>query len=180
MIECRMGVEGVKNSIETERKYIIRMPDIEDLSAQSAFSVSQITQIYLTSPMRITNRVRKREYKDKTVYTQTKKIRIDKISAHEDEREISENEYYSLIENIKQGTSPIIKTRYTFEYLGQIFEIDVYPGWKKTAIMETELDDRYKEVVMPPFIKIIREVTGVKGYSNAAMSLSFPKEDEIE
>ena len=84
-----------------------------------------------------------------------------------------------MLLDVKQGTAPVIKDRHTFSYLGQLFEIDIYPQWSKTAIMETELDDKEKEVEMPPFIKIVREVTGVRGYSNAAMSASFPKEDEI-
>ena len=169
----------MKNSIETERKYIICMPDISCMVAEKDYSVSSITQTYLSSPSGVTNRVRKRVFKDKVSYTQTKKIRIDKISAYEDEREISENEYSALLLDVKQGTTPVIKDRHTFSYLGQLFEIDIYPQWSKTAIMETELDDKEKEVEMPPFIKIVREVTGVRGYSNAAMSASFPKEDEI-
>ncbi len=169
----------MKNSIETERKYIICMPDISCMAAEKDYSVSSITQTYLSSPSGVTNRVRKRVFKDKVSYTQTKKIRIDKISAYEDEREISENEYSALLLDVKQSTTPVIKDRHTFSYLGQLFEIDIYPQWSKTAIMETELDDKEKEVVMPPFIKIVREVSGLRGYSNAAMSASFPKEDEI-
>ena len=156
------------------------MPSVSEISAQALHSVSDITHIYLSSPTGSTNRIRKRAFKDKICYTQTKKIRIDNISAYEDEWEITENEFEALAKEIKPGTSPVIKQRHAFEYFGQIFEVDIYPQWIRTAIMETELDDKDKEVVMPPFIKIIREVTGVKGYSNAAMSISFPKEDEIE
>lgn len=169
----------MKNSIETERKYIIKMPCISDMAQQGDYSVSEITQTYLSSPQGVTNRVRKRVYSDKTLYTQTKKVRIDKMSAYEDEREISENEYIKLMSERKLGTASILKNRYTFNFRGQIFEIDIYPQWQRTAIMETELDNRDKEVVMPPFIEIVREVTGHKGYSNAAMSAFFPKEDEI-
>lgn len=169
----------MKNSIETERKYIICMPDISDMAKEQDYSVSSITQTYLSSPAGITNRVRKRVYADTVTYTQTKKIRIDKISSYEDEREISEKEYSALLSDIKHGTTPVIKERHTFSYLGQVFEIDIYPQWSITAIMETELDDKDKEVIMPPFISIVREVSGLSGYSNAAMSHSFPQEDEI-
>ena len=169
----------MKDSIETERKYIIRMPNISDMLCMPAYSVSSITQTYLNSPEGITNRVRKRTYKDKTVFTQTKKVRIDKISAYEDELEITENEYDLLLLDIKRGTVPVIKERHVFEYCNQLFEIDIYPQWTKTAIMETELDDREKEVEMPPFIHIVREVSGIKEYSNAAMSVRFPQEDKI-
>lgn len=162
--------------IETERKYIIRLPDFSVLEAQPDYTVSDIEQIYLNSDEGVTHRVRVRKYKDKIEYTETRKVRIDRLSAVEEEREISEDEFSRISKNIKEGTRPVIKRRHTFRYFGQLFEIDVYPSWKCTAIMETELDSDRQIVKMPPFIKIIREVTGVKGYSNAAMSRSFPAE----
>ena len=42
--------------------------------------------------------------------------------------------------------------------------------------METELESREEEVEFPSFIEILREVTGDKAYSNAAMSRTFPAE----
>lgn len=163
--------------IETERKYIISLPDFEVLKREAEYTVSYITQTYLNSDIGVTHRVRARKYDDKTVYTETKKTRISLMSVVEDEREISETEYSSLAKNIKSGTHPVKKTRHTFVYGDQLFEIDVYPSWKCTAIMETELDDPEKIVKMPPFIRIVREVTGNKSYSNASMSCVFPKED---
>ena len=99
------------------------------------------------------------------------------MSATEIERELSPLEFDSLASEIKEGTTPIDKVRHTFVYENQLFEIDVYPQWKFTAIMETELENRETKVEIPSFINIIREVTGDKAYSNAAMSREFPKED---
>jgi CYTH domain-containing protein len=42
--------------------------------------------------------------------------------------------------------------------------------------METELEYRDEEVILPSFIKILREVTGDRSYSNAGMAESFPPE----
>ena len=42
--------------------------------------------------------------------------------------------------------------------------------------MEIELPCRDIEPILPDFIKIIKDVTGIKGYSNHAMSKSFPKD----
>ena len=142
------------------------------------YTRSEITQIYLKSPDGITRRVRCRERSGNITYTETKKVRIDKMSAYEDEREISYEEFVDLSSEKDEKTLPIIKTRHTFTYEGQLFEIDVYPKWKSTAIMETELEARDKEVKFPEFITIIREVTGDKNYSNAGMSRSFPDEDK--
>jgi CYTH domain-containing protein len=42
--------------------------------------------------------------------------------------------------------------------------------------METELESREETVIYPDFIKILREVTGEKRYSNAGMAREFPEE----
>ena len=162
--------------IEIERKFVIAMPDISLISSLDAYSSSEIEQTYLSSCVGVTRRVRARKYQGHTVYTETKKMRIDNMSAHEDEREVSFEEYEALLGEIKEGTVTIFKTRHTFAFSGRIFEIDIYPNWTKTAILEVELDSREASVEMPNFIKVVAEVTGEKKYSNAAMSHEFPKE----
>ena len=124
----------------------------------------------------MTRRVRARRFFDRTEYTETRKIRIDKMSSFEDERELDESEYLSLLTEIKDGTVTIRKTRMTFKHLGRTFEVDVYPNWSRSCILEVELPSRDEEIVFPDFIKVIAEVTGDKSYSNASMSHSFPKE----
>lgn len=163
--------------IEIERKYIIKMPDLATLTSQNSYTASDILQIYLPAQQGETRRIRRRSYPDKTIFIETKKIRLDNMSSTEIERELGEEEFSTLAQTILKGTCPIEKTRHTFIYLGQTFEIDVYPDWKRTAIMETELPSRETEVKMPPFLEIIREVTGNKAYSNASMSKFFPKEE---
>ena len=162
--------------IEIERKYIIRIPSEEQMHCCGVYTVSEIEQIYIESSPLVTHRIRSRKRKGKTVYTETKKIRIDKMSSYEDEREICDSEFNALRNKIKEGTTPIIKTRHTFDYIGKTFEVDVYPEWKKTCIMEIELKSREEEVKFPPFINVLKEVTGDKAYSNASMARSFPSE----
>ena len=162
--------------IEIERKYVIAMPQIAAMSAEEGYTSSDIVQIYLESAPHITHRVRSRTMNGITKYTETKKIRISGMSAFEDEREIDENEFSSLRKDIAPDTTPVIKTRHTFVYHGQLFEVDIYPNWHTTAIMETELPTEDTVTDMPPFIRIIKEVTGIKAYSNASMSRAFPDE----
>lgn len=166
--------------IEIERKYIILLPDVDVLKREDGFTSSVITQIYLGSPAGVTHRVRRREYEGAVSFTETRKTRIDKMSVVEDEREISEEEYLALAAGIKQGTHPVEKTRYTFLLGSHTVEIDVYPEWKRTCIMETELENREERVEYPSFIHIVREVTGRFEYSNASMAKCFPREEEIK
>lgn len=166
----------MKDHIETERKFIISKPDIDVLRAQPEYTSSDIVQIYLVSSPRVTHRIRSRTYLGKTVYTETTKMRISGMSAYEDEREITEAEFVSLSEQIDPDTTPIVKTRHTFVLDGQLFEIDVYPNWQTSAIMETELEGEDTAVQIPEFISMIKEVTGIRAYSNASMARVFPTE----
>ena len=165
-----------KTAVEIERKYIIKMPPISVLQKQDGYTSSEITQIYIASPKGETHRVRRRKYSDVTRYYETRKIRIDSISSTEIEGEITEERFDELSAKMSDGTVPILKTRHTFIYMGQLFEIDVYPQWKNTAVMETELKSREERADIPDFITVIKEVTGDKTYSNAAMSRAFPPE----
>ena len=162
--------------IEIERKYIIHMPDVEMLREFRGYTVSSITQTYLRTDDGSTLRVRKREYADHTSYTETRKIRIDKMSVEELEREISAEEYATLLQSARDDSTPIRKTRHTFDYMGHTVEIDVYQEWQSFCIMETELEHTDEEVTYPSVIKILYEVTGDKRYSNAGMAREFPEE----
>ena len=153
-----------KHGVEIERKYIIMKPSVSEMALLEGYTASEIEQIYLTSETGVTRRIRKRVTGGIPRFYLTEKRRIDSMSAIEAE--------------LKEGTRPIYKTRYTFLYRSQLFEVDVYPEWRSTAIMETELESRATAVDMPPFIRIVREVTGVRGYSNADMSRAFPPEEQ--
>ncbi len=164
-------------NIEIEKKYIIRLPRIDRMRSMDGYTESEIAQIYLDSDKGVTHRVRSRRMAGKTVYTETKKVRIDSMSAYEDEREIAEEEFLGMAAEPALGTRPISKIRHTFLYSGQLFEIDIYPEWGSTAILETELESRDTEVNFPDFIEIVKDVTGDRRYSNAAMARSFPPEE---
>lgn len=163
-------------NIEIERKYIIKMPDISRMQAEWEYIATDITQIYLESIPGVTHRIRSSRSVLGERFFETKKVRIDKMSSYEDEREISKDEFSSLAEKIKSGTRPIKKVRHAFSYCGQTFEIDIYPEWQNTCIMETELERREQEVKMPEFIEIIADVTGKREYSNYSLAHSFVPE----
>lgn len=166
----------MKTQIETERKFIIKMPDISILEKMEGYTRDAIIQIYLPSAVGGTHRVRSRSSNGRTVYTETEKIRISSASSIEREGEISEARFAELSKNILEGTRPIKKTRHSFSFRGQVFEIDVYPEWERCAVMEAELEDATAPLDIPNEISVISEVTGKKEYSNASMSRLFPPE----
>ncbi|MBQ8380703.1 MAG: hypothetical protein IJY18_02310 [Clostridia bacterium] len=164
------------SNIETEYKLIVEKPDIENLSACEGYTESEILQIYLESPA-ATHRVRRRVYSSgKVEYTENKKIRISKMSAIEEERVISEEEFFALAEKIEKGAKPLKKIRRTVKYLGYTYEFDFYEDWKSTCIMEVELPSEDTELVLPPLVRMLKNVTGEKMYSNHSMAHVFPPE----
>ena len=163
-------------NLEIERKYIIKMPPLDLLRGQPEHTESDILQIYLTHEAGETHRIRRRKYSDKIVCTETRKIRLDSLAATEIESRISDNAFDILAKSPLEGTTPIEKTRHTFLYEGRTFEIDIYPAWRNTAVMEVELPSRETEVSIPDFIEIISDVTADRQYKNFAMSIKFPKE----
>ena len=168
----------MKNNIEIERKYIIEMPNRESLLALPFSESSSILQIYLESEIGVTHRIRSREYKDGVRFFETVKMRIDKISAFEDEKEVTEAEFREKSKKIRKGSKPLSKERITFPYEEYLIEIDLYPEWKSTAIMEIELKSHGETPKIPGFIKIIREVTGEKKYTNSSLAEQFPSEEK--
>ena len=161
-----------KNAPEIERKFLIAYPDTDYLAENAGRS--HIVQTYLNSDSCRSSRVRKRTYENKTVYTFTEKLHITDIRRMEYEREIDEAEYRELLKNADRSRNPIEKDRYCLEYKSQMFEIDVYPFFTDRAIMELELENEAQEIVFPPEIRVIREVTEDKRYTNAAFAKKIP------
>jgi CYTH domain-containing protein len=167
---------STNTAVEIERKYVIRMPDMEIVRSQSEHTESSILQIYLPHERGETHRIRRREYADKVVCTETRKVRLDVMSAAETENSISEMAFNVLAKTPLEGHRPIEKVRHTFKLGDYTYEIDVYPKWKNTAILEIELPSCDAEPMIPEFIEVILDVTGDRKYKNFSMSKHFPLE----
>ena len=162
--------------IETERKYVIVKPDVNLLMSQNGFTSSDITQIYLFDKEK-THRIRKRVFSDgREEYTENTKRRISALSSIETEEEISCEKFCELMRQIAPNSSAVQKTRITFEYCNKVFEVDIYPKWDKTCILEVELENENEQIAFPDFINTVRDVTGDRKYSNHSMAYEFPKE----
>ena len=164
-------------SLEIERKYLIRMPDPGRLASLPGCTASKIEQTYLIpATPGVTERVRLRRYADRVEYTHTVKTRLTSTTAREDERVLSESEYRELLARRDPALSTVVKTRYAFFLDGQSYEVDVYPFWERTAVLETELASEDEHPPIPPFLNLIREVTGDKNFSNRGIARHIPPE----
>lgn len=159
--------------LEIERKYLIRMPDCALLLLLPS---SEIEQVYILSHGSERERIRRRMYEDRTIYTHTAKKRLSDLTRVEFEEEISEEHYRELQAFADPSRRVIRKKRLIYEYDGQNFEIDIFPFWNDRALMELELDSEGQILRLPPDIEIIREVTSEKEYTNSALAREIPRE----
>lgn len=161
---------------EIERKFLIELPDTGNLEIKRKI---EIVQTYLERGENGSQRrVRSITENNVSSHTYTEKIFITPVTREENEFEINEERYNELLKVRDTELKPVVKTRYCFDYRNQLFEMDVYPFSEKLAIMELELSSPDQIIDFPPFINVLREVSGDSRYSNASLASAgtFPDE----
>lgn len=150
-----------------ERKYIIRLKD----NIPEAI-VSEITQTYLTSESYSEVRLRRRILNGLTVNVHTTKKILSNNEQVETERQIDNNLYESLLRQADPYRQPIHKMRETFIWKGQFFELDTFiEPYKGLQILETKGILKHEDIIFPPFIEIIEDITGITKYYNYNLAL---------
>ena len=165
--------------LEIERKFLIRYPDVGWLATQPGSRRAELTQTYLRPDGQSSRRVRAWTEEGKTVWYQTSKRMVTNVTREEIEREISEKEYLGLLREADPARRPVRKIRWCIPYEGHILEIDLYPFWKRQAVLECELDSEDEEFAVPPEFSILKEVTGDPRYLNSSLAREIPAEEEL-
>ena len=163
------SIFGTSKPYEIERKFLIKYPNLELLNNYQTCAKVEIVQTYISLSENEEIRVRKRGISGHYIYFQTTKKRITDIKRIEVEKRLTETEYLDIL-NSSTKKYQLVKDRYCLSYKNQYFEIDVYPFWNDKATIELELSDENVNIDFPPFIEVIKEVTGVKKYKNSNLA----------
>lgn len=165
------AILGEPEPSEIERKFLIKMPSREQLSALGCVSRAQIIQTYLKRTENAAERrVRQRGTReDGFSFYYTEKTDVSEGVRIENERKISKDEYLALLNEADTSLHQISKTRYCFVYERQYFELDVYPFCDEYAIIELELNDINDGIRLPP-LDFIREVTDDVRFRNSSLA----------
>lgn len=161
--------------LEIEYKFLIEMPDLELIKAQPEFREKKLCQMYLELPLGYSEfgsrcRIRKVEESGKATFYKTFKKDVTGLTRIEIEEEISADEFDALSRFILKGYAPVEKTRYTFFYEGFTCEVDVFPFWSDKAFLEIEVESEKVSPPVPPFIKVIKDVSRDKMYRNSVLA----------
>ena len=126
-------------SLEIERKFLIEMPNLKWIRENTDCTIAGIIQTYLwKNEAGFGNRVRRMKINGTMKYYHTAKKSVSGITRIEIEKEISKEEYEKYLSK-KRKIISLRKTRYTIKANNLKYEIDIYPFWKHTAILEIEL-----------------------------------------
>ncbi len=151
---------------EIEKKYLIEYPDLKKLESMTNCEKVDIIQTYLTSDDGSEVRIRQRGKDGNYIYYKTTKKKISNVKRLELEERLTQQKYLELLMKADPSYRQIRKSRYCLTHDRLYYEIDVYPFWKDKAIMEVELKSEDEKIDIPPFIKVIREVTNDESYKN--------------
>ncbi|MBR5869362.1 MAG: AAA family ATPase [Clostridia bacterium] len=165
---------GEPEPFEVERKFLIEYPDLEELMQNQHCQRVEMIQTYLKTREGVEMRVRQRGLDGNYTYYLTTKQAVTPVKRVEVEERLSRDEYLRHLMDADPDCRPVRKDRYCLTYLGQYFEIDVYPFWQDKAIVEIELCDEDSSIEFPPCLKIIREVTNDPDFKNAALARRRP------
>lgn len=157
------NVLGVPQPIEIERKYLV---DVEGEIPNG--NTCEIRQTYLKPVDGMERRLRMRGENGHNVYFLTSKKRIAADRSYEFERKIDVRRYKELLQEANLAKRTIVKQRCCFLWKNQYFELDKFiePPMPH-RLLEIEDAENAATVNMPPFVKVIKDVTGDPAYMNS-------------
>ena len=161
------NVVGLAQPIVEERKYVVEVTG--EMPADCI--ESDITQAYLKSDPDSEVRLRKRGWQGKYVYVHTTKKKISDSDELVTERQINNNLYEMMLTLADPACNIIHKTRKSFIWKGQYFEVDTFHNeLEGLVILETKGIAEGEPVNFPPFLNVIKDITGNTDYYNYNLS----------
>ena len=178
--DCKMNrvikeisnVLGLPQPIVEERKYIVELTgSLPEDSIQS-----EITQTYLTGEPGTEIRLRKRGWGQKQVYVHTTKKKTSENEELVTERQINLSLYEMMLGLADPSRHTIHKLRNSFIWKGQYFEVDTFQDQLQgLVILETKGIAEGEPVKFPPFLRVIKDVTGDENYYNFTLAQKSEK-----
>ena len=153
--------------INNHRTYIV------ELTGQLPESIeSEITQTYLVADPDCEIRLRRRDWGGEVVNVHKTKKRISATEVLETERQVSNALYESLLQQADPYRATIRKTRRSFIWRGQFFQVDTFhEPVNNLVLLETKGVAQQESVNFPPFLRVIEDVTGNPQYYNYNIAL---------
>ena len=162
-------VLGEPEPMVQKRKFLVEMPDLAALSQRYNALALDMMQTYLRviSPG-VERRIRQQANGSDYLYFYTEKHTMADGTKWDTEKPISEKTYIRYLMEGDSGLHNVRKTKYRFICEGCRMELDVYPFSQDRAVLFVYSSS--PDAVLPPEIRILREVTGDPAYKNRQLA----------
>ncbi|MDD5860956.1 MAG: AAA family ATPase [Prevotella sp.] len=161
------SVLGLPQPIVEEHRYVVELT-----GEVPEATTTEISQIYLVTSPGTQIRLRKRVSNGKEVIIHTTRKVTPNHEMIETERQINNNLYESMLRQADPYRHPVEKTRRSFIWKGQYFELDDYHSpIDHLMILETKGVTEHESVNFPPFIRVVKDITGNAAYDNYNLAL---------
>lgn len=145
-----------------EKKYLISMPDVEQLIKNKQCRKVHVKQHYIIDETRQEKEkiVLRRENNKNFYYKVVKKNKVKYSNS------ITADKYINKLEDENKKFYHIHKDRYYYIFDSRCIKIDVFPFWKDKAILEVDVLNERENIKFPKFVHIIKDVTDNEAYKN--------------
>ena len=165
---------GEGTPVEKFNKYLIEVDDrlLERIKSEANYSTSHIVQHYLLSENGYERRIRSRErgqdvmfsYSEANYLSTNERIKVDKI--------LTERQYKDYFHEVDPELNVIDKMRYSFICDDIFFKLDVFDFDHSKGILSIDQPTDGREVKVPEYITVIKDVTGDINYKNYYLAKS--------
>ena len=161
---------GEPEPMVEKRKYLISMPDVDELVKKYNAIPLEMMQTYLvvTKPG-VERRIRQQRKGEDYLYFYTEKHTQDDGAKWVTEKPISEKQYVAYLMESDSMLHNVRKTKYRFVSDTCRYEVDVYPFSQDKAVMFQYAPS--PDSVLPKELKVIKEVTGDPEYKNRHLAM---------
>ena len=164
-------VLGEAEPMVEKRKYLIEMPDLENLKSAHNAAVIDMMQTYLvTTKPNAERRIRQQKNGEDYLYFYTEKRTREDGGKWVTEKPISEKVYVGYLMEADNTMHSVRKTKYRFISGACRYEVDVYPFCDDRAVLFQYAPK--EETLLPEDIHVIREVTGMAEYKNRQLAMT--------
>ncbi len=170
---------GVPKPLTIERKYLVNRVDfmLDNFLTLMEVVPINIVQHYLARNSE--ERIRAWMRNGVTTYFHTKKSNTPDIERVKTERVITRDEYYELLTDADPECAPIEKVRHCFIDNGQYFRLDTFHHETLWQLLEVQPTTVQKNIDIPSFIYVEKEVTDDSNYYNYNIAKELAKQRRI-
>lgn len=168
-----LSVLGEPIPAEFQRKYLVEIPDLEELEKLYHVEIVDMEQFYLP-PLNQTKRyIRKRSQNGNSTYYYIEKKYCGRGGfALKLQNFISEDEYWKMLDTRDINLYPVLKKRVYFVSNNQYFELDLFGGSRKNALLEIRTSTQNTQICIPDGIQVIEDVTDNPSYRNCSIAMN--------